>query len=197
MLNKRSLAIKLSKLEVPFDKNVSLEQYETEGDIAAEILFWAYMNWYVENKIVADLGCGNGIFGIGCLEFGAKRVYFVDKDESVIRLAKRNSKGKGIFVNEDVCNFNIKVDTVIMNPPFGVQNRKADKIFLEKAMGLSNSIYSIHKVESKNFIELLCKENGFAVLDVKYFKFLLKKTFKFHKKDKYFVNVGCWHIVKQ
>jgi len=196
MLNKKALAIKLSKLELPASKEVNLEQYETEGDDAAEILLFAFMNGDIEGKKIADLGCGNGIFGVGALLLGAKKVYFVDVDREMIKLAKKNSS-EGVFVNKDVLEFNEKVDTVIMNPPFGVQERKADKAFLEKAMEISDSIYSIHKIESKVFIDKLCKENSFIVKEIKPFKFLLKKTYDFHKKEKYYVDVGCWHIVKK
>ena len=38
---------------------------------------------------------------------------------------------------------NLKI-TTIMNPPFGVQTRSADRIFLEKAFSFSDVVYSIH-----------------------------------------------------
>ncbi|MBS3112031.1 hypothetical protein J4459_02100 [Candidatus Woesearchaeota archaeon] len=50
-------------------------------------------------------------------------------------------------------------------------------------MKYAKSIYSIHKIESKGFINKLCKENNFKVETIKEFKILLKKTQKFHKKE--------------
>ena len=75
--------------------------------------------------------------------------------------------------NIDVSEFDKEVDLVVENPPFGVQNRKADKPFLEKAMQVAKKIYSIHKIESKNFIDVLCKENGFVVNNIIEFDFLM------------------------
>src|SRR3989338_3856970 len=89
------------------------------------------------------------------------------------------------FVNCDVSEFNKKVDIVIMNPPFGVQKRKADKSFLETGMKISKKIYSIHKIESKNFIEKLCKENNFTVLNIIEKNLTINKTYRFHKYKKY------------
>ena len=37
-----------------------------------------------------------------------------------------------------------KFDTVLQNPPFGVQTREADRAFLVKALEVSNSVYSLH-----------------------------------------------------
>jgi predicted RNA methylase len=38
-----------------------------------------------------------------------------------------------------------RFDTVLQNPPFGVQKRNADRRFLEKALDVGNVIYSLHK----------------------------------------------------
>ena len=79
-----------------------------------------------------------------------------------------------------------------MNPPFGVQNRKADKIFLETAMKYSSKIYSIHKIESENFIDQVSKESDFSVLGVHKKAFTIKKSYKFHTKEKHSFDVGIW-----
>lgn len=197
MINKKKLAIKLSRLKPLKEFDVSLEQYQIESELAAGILWLAYMNNDIENKVIADIGCGNGVLGCGALMLGARKVYFIDKDKKAISIAKGNCNyNNSVFLNIDTEKFNEKVDTVVMNPPFGVQNRKADKIFLLAAMDNANSVYSIHKIESKDFIEKLCKENGFKVNDILKVNFLLKKTYIFHKKPKYFVKAGVWSIRK-
>ena len=154
MLNQNKLAIFLSKLKELEKTSVSLEQYQTNSDIAAKILWWAYMQNDIKNKVIADFGCGNGVFGIGCLLLDANRVYFIDKDEEAIKVAKENYKGlkNGIFLNKDIKDFNEKVDVVIENPPFGVQKEHADREFLEQAFKISDIIYSFHKIESEKFI---------------------------------------------
>src|SRR3989344_5981921 len=189
-MNKKELAIKLSRLKPLKEYDISLEQYQTESELAAEALWLAYLNNDIKGKIVADFGCGNGIFGCGALILGASKVYFIDKDEKAFKIANENCKNKkSECLNIDISKFNKKIDTVIMNPPFGVQKRKADKIFLETAMRNSKVIYSIHKIESKKFIEMLAKENNFAVESIVEVDFLLKKSYEFHKKSKYYIRI--------
>ena len=194
-MNKKELAIRLSKLKPLKKLDISLEQYQTESELAAEILWLTYLNNDIKDKIAADLGCGNGIFGFGSLLLEADKVYFVDKDKEALSVAKENCKSKKSgFMNIDISEFKKKTDTVFMNPPFGVQKRKADKEFLLTAMKNASVIYSIHKIESKKFIDALCKENNFKVENILEADFLLKKTYKFHKKEKYYVKTGVWII---
>ena len=198
-MNKKQLAIFLSKLEGFVASDVKLEQYATDSEVAADILWRAFLNGDVEGKKIADFGCGNGILGIGALKLGAKKVYFVEKDSKVLEVLKRNLEGFSeyeIFYG-DVSEFNLKVDVVIENPPFGVQVRKADEKFLLKAMEVSKKIYSFHKIESVSFVESVCSNNGFLVKGVIEYDFLLWKTMKFHKKRKYYVKVGCWVLEKK
>ncbi len=198
-MNKKQLAIALSKLEDVDEKNVKLEQYKTDSELAALLLWKAFMNNDIEGKIIVDLGCGNGILGLGALLLEAKKVYFVDVDEGVIELVEENTKdfkNKEIF-NLDVNEFNKKVDTIIMNPPFGVQNEHADKKFLLKAFEIGKKIYSIHKIESKDFIEKLTEDNNWKVNGIEKLNFLIKKSYKFHKKEKYSVKVGIWELQKK
>ena len=104
-MNKKQLAIALSKLEDFDDKNVKLEQYKTDSELAALLLWKAFMNNDIKEKIIADLGCGNGILGLGALFLEAKKVYFVDVDEKVIELVKENTKD---FKNKEIFNLDVK-----------------------------------------------------------------------------------------
>ena len=197
-MNRKTLAVKLSKLEKFENVKANLEQYATDSETAASLLWIAFMNGDIEGKVVADFGCGNGILGIGALMLGAKKVYFVDIDKEVINLAKKNNSFDNVsFENLDINEFNRKVDSVVMNPPFGVQEEHADKAFLEKASEISNSIYSIHKIESKNFIRSFSKDVGFEVERVEEIELILRKTMKFHKKEKYIVKVGIWVLKRK
>lgn len=191
-MNKKQLEIYLSKLKTLENKKIRLEQYQIEGSLAAEMLVLAEDD--IKGKVVADLGCGNGILGIGALLLGVKKVYFVDLDKESIKIAKGNVKefSNAEFFNCDIKDFNKKVDTVVMNPPFGVQKRKADKVFLETAMKIAENIYSIHKIESSKFIEALAKEYNFEIAGIVKTRFLLKKSYQFHKKKNYYVDIGIW-----
>ncbi len=194
--SKKELAKTLSKLEELKDANCKLEQYRTDSEVAAEVLWFLYMNNDIEGKIIADLGCGNGVFGIGCLLLKADRVYFVDKDDKVLDIAKKDYRKlklkNGKFFCCSVSKFNKKVDVVIENPPFGVQVKHSDRVFLDKAMEISDLIYSFHKVESENFLKKYCE--GFSVEKLFDIDFVLRRTMKFHKRNKYYVKVGFFRI---
>lgn len=202
-MNKKELAIILSKLKTFEKPNPKLEQYQTDSEVAAHLTWIAYLNYDIEDKVIADLGCGNGIFGIAALILGAKQVYFLDQDESAIKIAKDNlesieselnTKFKAIFLHESIKDIDIKVDTVLENPPFGVQKEHADKPFLEKAMKIANCIYTIHKIESQQFIYRLASLNDFRIERVIEFNFQIKKQLDFHKRKLYTVKTACWQL---
>jgi len=197
-LKKTGLAIELSKLEGFIDPDPSLEQYPTDSEIAANILWKAYMAGHLTT--VADLGAGTGILGLGAALLGAKRVYLIEKDKSALDLAKQNQKelesryGKLplTYIKKDIIEFKIKVDTVIMNPPFGVQTQHADKEFLKKAFEVATNIYSLHKIESKEFIEKLAYQHDFQIKEIMQFKFPVVKSMAHHTQIRRVIKVGCW-----
>ena len=88
--SKKALEVVLSRLSWFEKGQVRQEQYTTPGQIAAEVLWKAAMCGEVKGKVIADLGCGTGILGIGCLLLGASSVYFVDSDDSAILRCKDN-----------------------------------------------------------------------------------------------------------
>lgn len=193
-MNKKQLAITLSKLEQLKEHTQKLEQYTTPSETAAEIVWHAYMNNDIKGKTIADLGCGSGILGKAALLLGAKKVYFIDIDKEAIKTAENNCK-EGIFVNKDISLFNEKTDTIIQNPPFGTVNKHIDQKFLKKAFNLSNNIYSIHKTSTKKFLEKLARKNNFKVQSTD-FLFRIPKTLEKHKKKAVFIETSLF-IFKQ
>lgn len=198
----------LSRLKGFLEPNFGLEQYETESEIAAEVVWNAFYRREIEKKVVADLGCGTGILGFSTVLMGAKKVYFVDVDAKAIQIAKDNLKmleeltgekldDKCVFLTQDVKDFKEKVDVIFQNPPFGIRSKThADKVFLEKAFTLSKIIYSFHKAESSKFIDAVSSDNGFKIDGFWEFDWSLKKTMKFHSKKIQYIKVGCWRLAK-
>jgi putative methylase len=189
---KSQLEIVLSKLKVFSKPELNLEQYPLDGRTASDMLWIAFQAGNIEHKTVADLGCGTGILGIGALLLGAKKVYFLDKSEAAVRIAKENLqiienalsielKNKSLFLIGDITNFDTKVQTVIQNPPFGTKTEHIDRIFLEKAMQVSDNIYSLHKTSTLDFIRRFSEKKGFGINEVK-LGLPLKKTMPFHKQ---------------
>ena len=69
---------------------VELEQYPTPPDIAAHMLLAADAEDSLEDALVADLGCGGGILGIGAAMLGAGHVLCVDIDPDALSVAEQN-----------------------------------------------------------------------------------------------------------
>ncbi|MFH2020737.1 MAG: METTL5 family protein [archaeon] len=199
--SKKQLAVALSRLQSFENPSVRLEQYPTDSEIAAEILWLGHQLGDIENKIIADFGCGTGILGIGALMFSPKKVFFIDLDEKPLSKLKENLQLMGFTkgfeeICQDVSSFSGKVDVIFQNPPFGVKSEHADRKFLEKAFFSADVIYSFHKLESQKFIESISKDNGFKITHFFRFDFPLKNSMSFHTKRIQRIEVGCWRLEK-
>lgn len=202
--SKKALAMVLSGLEGFIGPKVRAEQYLTDPEIAAEVLWQAYMKGDIA-KVSVDLGCGPGMLGIGLLVLGAEKVYFVDFDKEALDVARGNvakmeseyKVGKAVFMLSDINDFDDQIGLVVMNPPFGIKVRHMDKIFLKKAFTVGKVVYSFHKSESKKFLTSFAKDNNFAITDVFDFEFPLKATMPFHSKKIKKISVSCFRFEKQ
>ncbi|ACS33033.1 METTL5 family protein [Thermococcus gammatolerans] len=186
-MKKRHLAMLLSKLEGFSEPKPELEQYRTPGNVAAELLWLAHSAGDIVEKVVADLGTGTGVLAIGAKLLGAEKVYAVEVDPKALEVAKRNAERSGVeveFIQADVSEFSERVDTVVMNPPFGSQKKGADRPFLLKAFEVSNTVYSIHlaKLEVRSFIERFSADNGFTAFRLATVPFEIPAQFFFHRK---------------
>ncbi|MHA1819468.1 MAG: METTL5 family protein [Promethearchaeota archaeon] len=72
----------------------------------------------------------------------------------------------------------------IMNPPFGIQKRGADRAFLKLATRIGDTIYSVHysNKESRNFIKKYMEREGWEIEAIFSQKLLLDHSYWFHKK---------------
>jgi len=206
-IKKSKLAIILSKLKVFSSPSLELEQYPLDGKNASDILWMAFSLGDIANKVIADLGCGTGILGIGALLLGAKKVYFIDKSQAAIRIAKENLQfvekefnvqlnRKALFLIGDAQNFSTKVQVILENPPFGTKAEHLDKVFLEKAVEVGDKVYSLHKSSTLDFLKKLIKKKGFELTHQTRFDFPLKHTMPFHKHDIKMVDVSLLRIIK-
>lgn len=184
-MKKKELEKILQKIPDIPKPSPTLEQYSTPADIAADILFNAYQD--IAGKNVADLGCGTGIFSVGAKLLGAKNVVGIDIDEKVVDAAKEYSEKMGLKIDYrimDVKDFDEKCDTVIQNPPFGAQTRHADRIFLQKALEIGSVVYTLHLSKTADFVRKFVDNLDGRVVFEKKYKFQIKHTFNFHKKEK-------------
>jgi len=188
-IKKKDLEIKLQEIPDHPDPDPGLEQYPTPADIAADILFRAYIDRNIKGKKVADLGCGTGIFALGASYLGASSVRAIDSDQESIKIAEEKAKDWSVSENihfevGEVTGFQARVDTVLMNPPFGSQKKGADIPFLEKAFEISDTVYTIHNAVTVEFLENFIKERGHNLFWEKRYKFEVDKLFEFHRKEK-------------
>ena len=197
-----SLLAGLKDFETP---KWQLEQLQTPPDIASIMLLEAFYRGDILAKRVADLGCGTGILGLGAAILGAKEVYCVEIDKDALKIAEENKRMLEaiierelpiIFVNSDVRMFFELVDTVIMNPPFGLERgrRHSDLIFLEKAFEIAHAVYSLHRKHERSriFLKKFAEDRGFRAEVLGTFRFPLKAIFPWHRKPKMIIEVDFY-----
>ena len=203
--SKSRLAIILSGLEGFYESKLRQEQYLMDSEIGASMLWNAYLLGDIEGKVIADLGCGTGLLGIGALLLGAKQIIFVDSDEESLEIARNNiSKvksegyklGKAKFICRDVRKLKLRVDIALQNPPFGTKNRHADVFFLEKALEIARIVYSFHKSETLDFLERFAAKKNAKITHIWDFKFPLKASFSFHQRQIHRIDVSCLRFIK-
>jgi putative methylase len=150
LIRKLDLELFLSQVEPHPSPQARLEQYTVSEVIAATVLYIAtYTNDDIIGKTVLDLGCGTGRLALAASYLGAQHVVGVDIDKIAIKTATENSQKAGVKTNVqwiagDINAITGSFDTVLQNPPFGVQKRAADRKFLEKALEVGNAVYSLH-----------------------------------------------------
>ena len=183
----------------------------------------AYANNDIVDRTVLDLGCGTGRLALGAAFLGAKDVVGVDIDRTAVKTAKQNAIEAGLaertqWVVGDIDVVSGRFDTVLQNPPFGVQKRGADRKFLEKALTAANIVYSLHKsvhgsealvkrlkatgdgvlqVSPSPFMEKYIEECGGYVKAVYSLVMTIPYMFSFHKKKKHEFVVDLYVIGKR
>ena len=203
----KHLAMTLSKLVPHPCADVTLEQYATEGDLAAYWMLAVDQIDGLEGRVVADLGAGNGILGIAALMLGASRVLFVEADPAAVAVLEENLAGlddsmaaRARVVPARVGRDDValdETDLIIMNPPWGVQQGKADRPFLELA--LNTKAEAVHVLHSDHAVHLepMAKEAGWEGEVVLRTTFRLPPTYAHHAQRKGATDVKCWRFFRE
>lgn len=203
--SKSGLAIILSRLKGFDSPKVQQEQYIMDSEIGASILWSVYLLGDIKNKIIVDLGCGTGVLGIGALLLGAKKIFFIDNDAKALEIALNNilkvksegySVGEIEFIEKEIVYVELEADIVIQNPPFGTKIRHNDMVFLKKAIKIAPIVYSFHKSESRTFFERFSAKNNAKITHIWDFRFPLKATLSFHRRQIHRIGVSCFRFEK-
>ncbi|KAB0399599.1 hypothetical protein E2I00_012699, partial [Balaenoptera physalus] len=146
----------------------------------------------IENKVVADLGCGCGVLSIGTAMLGAGLCVGFDIDEDALEIFNRNVEEFELtnvdMVQCDVCSLSNRMsksfDTVIMNPPFGTKNNKGtDMAFLKTALEMARTaVYSLHKSSTREHIQKKAAEWKIKIDIIAELRYDLPASYKFHKR---------------
>ncbi len=201
----KEIGIIISQLSGFTTPSRKIEQYETDGETINFFLTKALRD--IRDSMILDLGSGTGFLSFACALAGAKFVLGVEIDKNALIVSKYNLQkileiGYEIrvsFICCDVENFypKKKFDVCVMNPPFGIQKKFADRIFLKKAFETSDIIWTFLSKDSKPFVEAFANENEFEISQYFKTKIQLKKKFHFHKKKTEFIEVDLYRIQRK
>ena len=149
--------MKISKMNGFKSPIIELEQYTTQGSLAARWVRLAKdMGDMQAGCTVADLGCGTGVLGLGALFCGASAAIMVDIDQSALDIVQDNASSAGLSENveiicSDVVAANLEhTDLILCNPPWGTQKMGADAPFFEAIRNAGVPAYVLHSSDAKH-----------------------------------------------
>ncbi len=193
--------MKPSQIVLILEKNVKrfskpkrlLEQYRTPPEIAVEIALWLRS---IGCEVVVDLGTGTGMIAYASSLLGFY-VVGIDIDSDALKDAiesKLYSKLAIDFVQADARYLPLRQGgdkyCVAQNPPFGIQRKGQDTVFLGAAAGLEASyIASIHHGGSNralNYLEDFMKKYGYRLKHIEAFKFPIPAMYRSHTRRIYY-----------
>jgi putative methylase len=120
----------------------------------------------------------------------------VEFDPDAVVVAQRNLELARVDVrilNADVGTFRERVDTVVMNPPFGAQRRGADRPFWETALLVARkAVYAFSLRDSRTFIERQAVARGATIEAALPVNWNLPRTFSHHREKAVTLPVDLW-----
>ena len=198
----RRLAILLSNLAPHPCNDVELEQYSTDGDLAARWLtdITAFGD-LSGGCTVADLGAGNGVLGLGALVMGAGRTILVEADQAACDVAKSNAESMGFADSVEVIQaslgsdpFNLgSADVLISNPPWGRQTPRADRPFLETMIAAETPAHLLHSAEATH-IQALFEDAGWSTERYGEADFALPVAYSHHSRQRGRTRAAFWRL---
>tara|TARA_B100000945_G_C20331672_1_gene572735 strand:+ start:484 stop:1149 length:666 start_codon:yes stop_codon:yes gene_type:complete len=198
----RTLAIELSKLETFSVHELELEQYQTDGDLAARWIsdIVAFDDIFDGCRVV-DLGSGNGILGIGAVLAGAGSSSLLEIDERSCKICRENIQSLGLEGRVGVSRTSIGVDKipsgdfdlVITNPPWGRQKNRADRPFLEAILSIGAKAHLMHSSEATH-VEKFFNDSGWGAQRYGESDFPLPAAYGHHSRIRGMTRAVFWRL---
>lgn len=213
-VDRKHLAMALSRIPDPPEPETMREQVRTPGDLAADFLLLAQAAGDLEGKNVVDLGAGTGVLGIGALILGARRVVGVEVEPRLVEIAKQVARDTGVSDDYEAITGDVSrlapctvtdvlgagADTVVMNPPFGADRRSraagGDRVFLSLAFSLAPCVWSMHLASTEPFLRAYARDAGYGYEAVRTVEFPLPARFAHHKAQRLTKQVVWARFVK-
>ncbi len=198
----RKLAMLLSGLLPHPCDSVELEQYTTDGDLAArwltDIIAFGDLHG---GCTIADLGAGNGVLGLGAVAIGAGCAILVETDQTACDVAKSNAESMGLADSVEVIRATLgsdsvdlsSADVVISNPPWGRQTPKADRPLLEAVLSTGVPAHLLHSAEARH-IEPLFDDAGWTVERYGEADFALPAAYEHHARERGRTRAAFWRL---
>lgn len=158
----------------------STEILRPTADAVKEALF-TKLQFLFPIDVFVDLFAGTGSIGIEALSRGAKKVFFVEKNHSHVKIIESNLKTLGIDYDKNnpnsskqaiiltndfssvLENFDQKIDIIFIDPPYKSDfYDKSLQILHEKQLLCENGIVVLELEENKKFCE-----HGFRIFSDK------------------------------
>ncbi len=198
----RRLAMLLSGLEPHPSNSVELEQYTTDGELAARWLadISAFSD-LSEGCKVADLGAGNGVLGLGAMAMGAGCAILVETDQTACDVAMSNAESMCVADSVEVIRATVgldpidldSIDVVISNPPWGRQIERADRPFLEAILSAGVTAHLMHNAGARH-IQSIFEAAGWGVERYGEADFALPVAYEHHARERGRTRAAFWRL---
>jgi len=167
------------------------------------MLWEALENGDIIDRSVLELGCGGSPFALGALVLGSSRSIGVDVDPKCRELTLNNLRkivSSDLIEGPERFEFLLgdisvmgseipKTETVFMNPPFGAQNRHADREFIRMACQKGSMIYAIHNGGTERFVRSEYKKMGAVSIEVENGRMSIPHMFSFHSRERASIDI--------
>ncbi|HBG78332.1 MAG TPA: hypothetical protein DDW84_05725 [Phycisphaerales bacterium] len=140
------------------------------GRVKESIFDVLYKYNLIEDRVVADLFCGTGSFGLEALSRGAKRAVFVDAAQGVIEILKKNIAKADFAAQSDViCGDAFKVGApnwndekfslIFVDPPYamtvdtGVKSQLAELLLISTQQVAADGLVIVRTEKGVNLLD--------------------------------------------